>query len=82
MIRAVGNTVAVQARIEHGQDGRREHEPDSQVQVDQNSFSASRVSDQCWLRWESLRVSRRLSEQGDRSLFWRITPVSVTAVSS
>ena len=33
--------------------------------MDQNSLSSSRVSDQCWLRWESLRVSRRLSEQGD-----------------
>ena len=57
--------MAVQARVQHGQDGRQQQEFDSEVQVEQNSLSSSRVSDQCWLRWESLRVSRRLSEQGD-----------------
>ena len=49
--------VAVQARVEHGQDGRQQQEPDSEVQVEQNSLSSSRVSDQCLLRWESLWVS-------------------------
>ena len=30
-----------------------------------NSISFSRVSELCQLRWESLRVSRRLSGEGD-----------------
>ena len=51
--------MAVQARVQRGQDGRQQQEPDSEAQVEQNSLSSSRVSDQCWLRWESLRVSRR-----------------------
>ena len=48
----------MQAWVQHGQDGR-------ETQVVRNSFSFSRVSEQCQLRWESLQVSRRLSGQGD-----------------
>ena len=44
--RAGGNTVAVQAGVQHGQDARRHQEPDSEVQVEQNSLSCSPVSDQ------------------------------------
>ena len=47
--RAVGNTVAEQAGVQHGQDGRRQRrhqDPDSEVQVEQNCLSSSRVSDQ------------------------------------
>ena len=35
----------------------RGQDPDSEVQVEQNSLSSSRVSNHRWLRWESLRVS-------------------------
>ena len=38
--------MAVQAGVQHGQDGWRQREPDSEVQVEQNSLSFSRVSDQ------------------------------------
>ena len=60
-----GNTVTVQAWVQYVQDGRRQQGPDSEMQVVRNSISFSRVSEQCQLRWESLRVSRRLSGQGD-----------------
>ena len=36
----------MQARVQHGQDGRQQQEPDSEVQVEQNTLSPSRVSDQ------------------------------------
>ena len=39
--RAVGNTVAVQAGVQHGQDGRRQQEPDSEVQVEQSQSQPS-----------------------------------------
>ena len=55
----------VQAWVQHGRDGRRQQGPVSEMQVERNSISFSRVSVQCQLRWESLRVSRRLSGPGD-----------------
>ena len=58
-------TLTVQAWVQLGQDGRRQQGPDSEMQVVRNSLSFSRVSEQCQLRGESLRVSRRLSGQGD-----------------
>ena len=60
-----GSTVAVQACVQHRQDGRRQTGPHSEMQVVRNSISFSRVSEQCQLRWESLQVSRRLLGQGD-----------------
>ena len=69
----------VQAGVRHGQDGRRQQEPDSEVQEDQNSLSSNRVSDQCWLRWESLRVRNKATST---VVVLRITHVSVTTVSS
>ena len=40
------STVAVQAGVQLGQDDRRQQDPESQLQVEQNSLSSSRVSDQ------------------------------------
>ena len=48
-----GSAETVQAWVQHGQDGRRQQGPDSEVQVVRNSISFSRVSVQCQLRWES-----------------------------
>ena len=39
-----GSTVAVQAGVQHGQDGRRQQGADSEMQVEQNGLSSSRVS--------------------------------------
>ena len=40
------STVAVQAGVQLGQDDRRQQDPESEMQVEQNSLSSSRVSDQ------------------------------------
>ena len=73
----------MQTCVQHEQDGRRQQGPDSEMQVERNILSFSRVSEQCQLHWESLRVSRRLSGQGDTTVVHlNEEPVSATVVSS
>ena len=40
------NTVTVQAWVQHGQYGQRQQGPDSEMQVERNILSFSRVSEQ------------------------------------